>query len=310
VSVGLKTALAATAFLLMTWNSAARAEGALRVCLNEDIPIYSVHRGKDDSGFDLAVAKALAGRLGRTLTVQWFESKLDEGTSTALEANALLSDGLCELVGGYPLIKDSLGTPGAETSKLPGHEGGKPSDRRRRVTLGTLVATRAYHYAPLTVVLSAKAASKKITQLADLDGIKLGVEGGTLADAILMTFGNGRLVDQITHLVPGRNELLPQLEKGEFDATLIELRRFDAYRVEHPNTTLRVTGYYHRIGFNMGFVGLSTEADLIQQVDAAIGNMLQKGEFRALAEAAGMTYLPPRQPEILESVTLVDLYRE
>jgi hypothetical protein len=310
MSSRLKAALSVTALLFFVSGHSARAEDALKVCLNEDIPIYSVHHGKDSSGFDLAVAQAIARRLGRSLTVQWFESKLDEGSSTALESNALLSDGLCQLVGGYPLVKDALGKPGAETSRLPGHEGGKPSDRRRRVTLGALVATQAYHYAPLTVVLSAGAPSKPITRLADLDGIKLGIEGGTLGDAILMTFDNGRLVNRVRHLVPGRSELLPQLEKGEFDATLVELRRFDAYRAEHPDTTLRPSGYYHRIGFNMGFVGLASEAALIEHVDAAIGDMLQKGEFAALAEAADMTYLPPRQPEILESVTLIDLYRE
>ena len=67
----------------------------------------------------------------------------------------------------------------------------------------------------------------------------------------------GRLISRITHLVPGRGELLPKLEKGEYDATLIPLHRFDAYRIEHPDTGIKPSGYYFPIGFNMGFVGLA-----------------------------------------------------
>ena len=94
-------------------------EGTLRVCLNEDLPPYSVRHGNDGAGFDYLIAEALAKRLGQRLAVQWFESKLDEDTSTRIEANALLSDGRCDLLAGYPLVKDELGKPGLETARLP-----------------------------------------------------------------------------------------------------------------------------------------------------------------------------------------------
>ena len=102
-------------------TAARAADEALRVCLDEDLPPLSAHhRGKPDSGFDVALAQAIAERLGRSLKIQWFESKLDEDSSPALEANALLSDGRCSLVGGYALTKDSLVVPGVKTAKLPG----------------------------------------------------------------------------------------------------------------------------------------------------------------------------------------------
>ena len=96
----------------------------LKVCLDEDLPPLSAHhRGAPDSGFDVALAEAIALRLGRPLKIQWFESKLDEDSSPALEANALLSDGRCSLVGSYALTKDSLVVPGIKTAKLPDFEG-------------------------------------------------------------------------------------------------------------------------------------------------------------------------------------------
>lgn len=288
-------------------RAAESSEGALRVCLDENLPPYSVRKGNGGSGFDYLIAEALAKRLGHPLSVQWFESKLDEDSSSSIEANALLSDGRCDLLGGYPLVKDSLGKPGLETARMPDFAGAKPADRRRRVTLGTLVPTKPYHFAALTVVLSGKAPAKAISSLADLDGMNLGIEAGTLGDAILMSYGHGRFISHISHVVPGRGELLPKLESGEFDATIMPLHRFDAYRIEHPETALKPTGYYFPIGFNMGFVGLATAAPLIERVDAALDDMLKTGEPAAFATAAHMTYLPPRQPAILEGITMSDL---
>jgi hypothetical protein len=290
-----------------TATSPGLAREVLTVCLDRNVPISSIADRKDGGGFDFKIAQGVAIRLGRSLRVQWFESEIDEDSSTTLAANALLSAGLCQLVGGYPLVADGLGKPAAATAKLPDYDGKKPSDRSRRVALGELVPSRPYHYAPLTIVLGRAAATRPVSSLADLVGMKIGVEDGTLADAILMLFEDGRLIDNLTHVVPGRGELLPWLERGDYDATLVDLRRFDAYRAAHPATRLRPSGYYYRIGFNMGFVALSTQHELIGQVNAAVDDMLAKAELPGLAQASGMTYLPPRQPDILGHVSLADL---
>ena len=284
-------------------------EDVLRVCLDANVPPWSMYDGAKGGGFDWAVADAVAKRIGRQLALQWFETKPDPDDSTTLAADALLSDRRCRLVGGYPLVESALGKPGMRSARLPDFAGARPNDRGRSIELGILVPSRAYHFAALTIVLGAAAASTQITDLASLEGIKLGVEGGTLADAILMLFGDGRFVNQITHVVPGRSELLPRLEKGEYDATLVELRRFDAYRATHPGTKLTPSGYYLPIGFNIGFVGLSIDQGLIEQVDRAIADMLESIELPALARTAGVTYLPAHQPNVSPEVTLTDLRR-
>jgi Bacterial extracellular solute-binding proteins, family 3 len=304
--------LASAAFICVVHGATApRAEdaneGTLRVCLNEELPPYSVRHGDTGNGFDFLISEALAKRLGRRLAVQWFEAKLDEDSSSAIEANALLSDGRCELLAGYPLTKDTLSKPGFETARMPDFAGARSADRRRRVTLGVLAPTRPYHFAAITLVLGGKAAERRVTSLADLDGVSFGIEAGTLGDAILMSHDHGRFIGQITHMVPGRGELLPGLERGDYEATVMPLHRFDAYRMEHPDTKLKPSGYYFPIGFNMGFVGLASEASLIERVNAALGDMLKEGEPASFALAAHMTYLPPRQPYILEGITMSDL---
>jgi ABC-type amino acid transport substrate-binding protein len=309
--------LAATAatFLLMAVSAvpAIAAGDVLRVCLDEDLPPLSAHhRGMPDSGFDVALAGAVAARLGRPLQIQWFESKLDEDSSPALEANALLSDGRCSLVGSYALTKDSLVVPGVKTAKLPGFEGATSADRRRRVPLGVLAPSQAYIYSPLTIALGPKgierarekARGQNIAGVGDLAGLRIGIESGTLADAILMTFDHGRLIDDITHLVPGRDDLLGALDRGDFDATLLDLRRFDAYRAAHPDTRLAASGYFYPIGANRGYVGLASDPDLLVAVNKVLSDLQAAGTIAELGQAAGLTYLPPREPAILGDVWL------
>jgi ABC-type amino acid transport substrate-binding protein len=303
-------ACGAAAALIAAFTMPAVAAGeVLKVCLDEDLPPLSAHRrGAPDSGFDVALAQAIAEQLGRPLKIQWFESKLDEDSSPALEANALLSDGRCSLVGSYALTKDSLVVPGVKTAKLPGFEGATREDRRRRVPLGVLAPSQAYLYSPLTIALGPKALEKvrdrHIAGIGDLAGLRIGIESGTLADAILMTFDNGRLIDDITHLVPGRDDLLGALERGDFDATLLDLRRLDAYRASHPDTRLAASGYYYPIGANRGYVGLASDPDLLVAVNKVLTDLQTAGTIAELGRAAGLTYLPPREPAILGDVWL------
>ncbi|MBV8919929.1 MAG: transporter substrate-binding domain-containing protein [Bradyrhizobium sp.] len=273
------------------------ADGPLTICLDENLPPLSVHRsGKPDSGFDVALAQAIADRLGRPLRIQWFESKLDEDSSPALEANALLSDGRCALIGGYAFTSDALTVPGVQTAKLPDFEGATRDDRRRRVPLGVLAASKPYVYSPLTVVLGPKVRDRKIAGVGDLAGLRIAIESGTVADAILMTFDNGRLIDDITHLVPGRSDLLGAIDHGEFDATLLDLRRFDAYRATHPGTELAASGYYHPLGTNRGYVALAGEPALLDEINKVLAELQAAGTLAQLGQAAGLTYLAPHEP--------------
>lgn len=296
----MKRWLAVVAVLLATAVAARADDDPLKVCLDENLPPLSLHqRGKPDSGFDVALAQAVAGRLGRPLRIQWFESKLDESSSPALEANVLLSDGRCTLVGSYALTRDSLKVPGVKTAKLPDFEGATRDDRRRRVPVGALAPSQPYVYSPLTVVLGEKARGRKISGVGDLAGLRIAIESGTLGDAILMTFENGRLIDHITHLVPGRHDLLGALNGGEFDATLLDLSRFDAYRAVHPDSRLAASGYYYPIGVNRGYVGLASDPTLIAAVNKALSDLQAAGTIADLAKAVGLTYLPPVEPAIL-----------
>lgn len=287
---------------VLAWAPPGRAEGALEVCLDKAALAAPPKGEAETHGFDHAVARALARRLGRTLAVRWYETETDRDDNPVSQVNALLSDGRCRLVLGQPLFAGAFGRPRAERARLPDHDGAKPEDRRRWVKLGELAAGRGYRFDPLAVVLAPGVARREIRSLADLKDLRLVAEEGTLADAVLMMYGGGVLVGRITHVTPGRG-LFEGMERGEYDATLVELHRLDDHRVRHPGTGLSWSGHAHSIGFNVGPVALAGEAPLVAAVNAAIGEMLAQGELPALARAAGLTYLPPREPNISGTIT-------
>ncbi len=289
------------ALIIPTVTTAAMAaDDVLRICLDENLPPLSAHhRGKPGSGFEVMLGQAVADRLGRKLEIQWYESKLDEDSSPPLEANALLSDDRCSLLGSYAFTEDGLVAPGVKTAKLPDFDGATRDDRRRRIPLGTLVPSKPYMFSTLTVVLGPGAKQRKVADIGDLAGLRLAIESGTLADAILMTFDKGRLINDITHLIPTRDDLLGALEEGKFDATLLDIRRFDAYRAAHPDTKLTASGYSYPIGVNRGYVGLSKAPELLAAVNTVLADLIASGALAELARSAGLTYLPPREPVIL-----------
>jgi ABC-type amino acid transport substrate-binding protein len=151
-------------------------------------------------------------------------------------------------------------------------------------------------------VLGGTVRDHHVAGIGDLAGLRIAIESGTLGDAILMNFGHGRLIDDITHLVPGRSDLLGALDRGEYDATLLDLRRLDAYRAAHPDSRLAATGYYYPVGANRAYVGLASETALIAAVNKALSDLEAKAAIAELARNTGLTYLPPREPLVLGDV--------
>jgi hypothetical protein len=206
----------------------------------------------------------------------------------------------------HPLFASALRRPLAERSRLPNFDGSKPEDRHRWVKLNELRASRGYQFDAMVVVLGPVASDLAVHRLSDVKGLRLGVEEGTLADAILMAYDGGALIPSLTHISRG-GDLFESMERGEFAVTLVELHRFDAYVLRYPGTKLLSSGHYHSIGFNVGMVGLASEASLLHQVDDATGAMLDSDELPVLARAARVTYLPAREPNVRATISSAEL---
>jgi ABC-type amino acid transport substrate-binding protein len=278
----------------------------LRICLQADDPPLSSRGGNAPSGFDVLLSQRIAARLDRPLAIQWFITRNDPDSNPVTEANALLADGHCALVAGYPLVADKLGRPRAATGKLPPFDGAKPEDRRRWITLGKLVPTRAYRFAGITVALAPSQAGRQVRSLQDIAALRIGVTTHGVPDLIATSYRDGALIEHVVHF--NRPEaLLEQLSSGAIDAALLDQRELDAWRLAHPGTRIAATGYVHSFGFNIGFVGLSTSEALIRQVDATLADLLADGSLTNIARSAAMTYLAPRQPEVRAEVAISSL---
>jgi Bacterial extracellular solute-binding proteins, family 3 len=286
-----------------------RAGDPLRFCLDQSTLTASKGDGKSDHAFDVQVVNAVARKMARPAAIQWYQTGSDSDNNPDYEINALLSDGRCDIVAGYPLLASAIQQPVSERAKLPGFAGSKSEDRRRWVKLGELQASHGYRFSPLVVVLGPAASNLTVQRLSDLKGLKLVVDEGTLGDAVLMSNGGGALIPNITHMSPGE-DIFESMERGEYAATLVELPRFDAYVSRHAETRLVSSGHYHSIGFNVGMVGLTTNASLLDQVDDAIKALLGGSELADIAHATHVTYMPPREPNIHEIITAADLKKE
>ena len=166
-----------------------------------------------------------------------------------------------------------------------------------------MVATRAYRFDAITVALSPARAKRPVQSLADLQGFRTGVVIHGLPDLIAMNFRDGQLAEHVVHFDHSR-ALFTQLESDGIDAALIGQREFDAWRMSHPATHVVATAYLHSIGFNIGFVGLATSGALIEHADAILADLIADGSLIAVAQANGLTYLPPRTPNVAPGLVL------
>jgi len=305
--------LAAAALTLGLGLAQARAEN-LTVCLEENTPPFSWKEKNETGGFDLALSRVVAERLGRTLAVQWYEvpeTPENDKPSPSRGKNALLSAGKCDLVAGFPLSAPLLAKE-VDTSRFIEFEGMTKADRGKVVTLDQMAPTRSYHFLPFTVLLAPKNAGRTVKDLDDLAGLVIGSQDGTLADAILMMHSHRRLMRQTMHFTPGKGleqggGLLDRVDHNDVDATLVELNKYDAYKMEHPDTKIGLTGYFYSIGFNVAFVGLKKDQALLDHVSAILNDMLAKNELAPIAAKEHLTWIAPREPEIRERVSLGDL---
>jgi ABC-type amino acid transport substrate-binding protein len=95
------------------------------------------------------------------------------------------------------------------------------------VKLGALMPTAPYRLDTLTVVLADRHGDRPVRKLADLAGMRIGVQTATLADAITMRYEDGVLADWVVH-VPDWHALFAKLKGDEIDAAFVNMRAFDA----------------------------------------------------------------------------------
>lgn len=302
----------AAALLVGLSAPALAAEGAgsdvLSVCLNKDNPPFSISKDGSVGGFDYAVASAVATALGKKLDVKWYEKERRSRGPVSVKTSALINAGVCQLVGGYPLIQSSLDRPNGESTTLPPVDGMPPESRTPRIQGSQLLASSPYHFAGFTVVLGPTVSVQKLGSLDELVPYKIGGRPAGMGDLIAMAYKKGLLSKNAVH-TPVQVEPLDALAKSEFDVTLVESHKFDTYRQENPATPLRASGLYLPVGLNLGFVTTAEHSALLAAVSGAVDALIKSGDIEKIARKSALTFIAPQTPPVRTGLGLDQLIR-
>ncbi len=276
---------------------AAQAAEPLTVCLNKDNqPFSSLKNGKEE-GFDVAVAQAVAKQLNRPLEIKWYAKERRSRVPVSLKSSVLVNAGVCQLVGGFPLVQSSLERPaGTDETMLPPVEGLPDEKRQNPVKGAPLIGGGAYHFAGVTPVLGPQV-KDDIKTLDDLQPYRIRNRPASIGDLIVMAYKQGKLLKNVSH-VDARDEPFDLMARGEFDVTLIEAHKFDMFRAENPQTPLRASGLMLPVGFNLGFATTEQYAGLMKAVDAAVVELAKNGGLAQAAKASNLSWSAPQQPAV------------
>lgn len=295
---------AAVALVLEVGNARAQE---LAVCVAEGNPPLSYDAKGEMRGLDVRVAQAIATELQRPLKIVSFESKYEAESSLSHEVNALLSSGVCELVSGFPLLAGDLGPPTRANARVPDHPGAKRRPQRPWVPLGTLVPSLAYHTISWGLIVREK--SREAATLAEPGDARIGVTAGTMTGSVVMLYRNGRLRPQTVSLSQNQ-DAFEELEAGRIDAILSSFDRYDAWRIAHPASGVRRAAYVHPLRINIGFVARSESRETLAAASRVISRSLADGELQRWADAEGVTWIAPSEPQLSAPIGLMDLVRE
>lgn len=281
-----------------------KTPGTLTACLAKNGGVMSARRAKGGAGMDYEVAAALAAELDVPLEVRWFESEQEEESTPIREIYALLAYEVCDIVPGFALYETSLSAFYNTRAALPRWDD-KPEHlgMEFQIDLEPISVTDPYARMEMGVVYRTPELDRDIEQIADMEGLKLGVEQGTLAGVLTLRQGTQAMAADAVTLNPGP-DFLWQMEQGAFDAALVTIGAYDFHKKQNFVSTLALDEYRHPLGFNISVAMLKRKNGLRDVFDPAIARMIEDGTMAALAEKSGHTYALPHRPWVQAHLTM------
>ncbi|MHA6261792.1 c-type cytochrome [Arenibacterium sp. CAU 1754] len=281
--------------------------GTLTACLAKNGGVMSSRRSHGGVGLDYELVAALADRMDLALDVAWFESEAEEESTPIREIYAMLAYGVCDVIPGFALYETSLSAFYKTRAALPRWDD-RPTHlgREFQVDLEPVSVSDPYARMEMGVVYRTSEFDRDITKVADMEGLRIGVEQGTLPGVLTLRQGTDDMVMNAKTLNPGP-AFLWKMEQGEFDAALVTIGAYDFHKRQNMISTLVLDDYRHPIGFNLSVAVLKRNRDLLDVIDPAINEMIVDGTMAGLAEKSQVTYAPPREPWVLKHLTMRDI---
>ena len=278
--------------------------GTLTACLAKNGGVMSSRRARGGAGMDYEVVAALADQMGLTLAVEWFESEQEEESTPVREAYAMLAYGVCDVYPGFALYETSLDAFFGTRAALPRWDN-RPQylGREFQIDLEPISVSDPYTRMEMGVIYRAAEFDRDIQAIADMEGLRIGVEQGTLSGVLTLRQGSNKMAAEAKTFSPGA-DFLWHMEQGEFDAALVSIGAYDFHKKQNAVSTLTLDEYRHPIGFNLSLAMLRKNRDLLDEIDPLIHAMIDDGRMAALAEKSKFTYGTPRKPGVQRSLTM------
>ena len=290
-----------------TQNALLIKPGTLTACLAKNGGIMASRRAKGGAGLDYEVVRVLAEKMGLSLVVEWFESEQEEESTPVREHYAMLAYQVCDVLPGFALYETSLSAFYKTRGALPRWDN-RPEilTQEFQVDLEPISVSDPYARMEMGVVYRTPEFERNITKISDLEGLRIGVEQGTLAGVLTLRQGTEKMVSDATTFNPGPDYLW-KMEQGEFDASLVTIGAYDFHKKQNAISTLVLGDYRHSIGFNLSIAMLKRNRDLLDQIDPIIHTMIEDGTMEALAKKSKHTYSKPREPWVQKRLTMQDI---
>ena len=281
--------------------------GTLVACLAKNGGVMSGRRAKGGTGLDYELSRALAEALGAALDVRWFESEQDEESTPVKEAYALLAYKVCDIFPGFALYEMFFDDFDVARAALPRWDMRPQSlEQRVHVDLRPISVTHPYARMEMGVVYRNSEFERKIQKISDMEGLKIGVEQGTLAGVLTLRQGTEKMVSDSVTRNPGP-KFLWQMEQGEFDAALTTTGAYDFHKKQNVMSTLILGAYRHLLGNNLSITMLESKKALRDIINPLIDAMVKDGTMAQLGARASHTYAHPRKPWLLPRLTMQTL---
>lgn len=281
--------------------------GTLTACLAKNGGVMSSRRAKGGAGMDYEVMAALADRMDLALAVEWFESEQEEESTPVREAYAMLAYGVCDVYPGFALYETSLSAFFGTRAALPRWDNrSQYLGREFQVDLEPISVSDPYARMEMGVVYRTDAFERDIQAVADMEGLRIGAEQGTLAGALTLSQGSDKMAAGVRTFNPGA-DFLWRMEQSEFDAALVTVGAFDFHKKQNAVSTLVLDEYRHPIGFNLSIALLRRNRDLLDRIDPLIHSMIGDGTMAELAGKSSLTYAVPRQPWVQKRLTMQEI---
>lgn len=282
------------------------ASGKLTACLAKNGGVMSSWRHGGGTGLDYHLSEAIANALGLELHVTWFESEQEEESNPVKELYAMLAYGLCDMAPGVALYETALGPYAGQRAALPRWKD-RPDHlgKEFQVDLENVRLSKPYARMEFAIVVR-EGQRSSFEKLADLEGLTVGVEQGTLPGVLTLRQGTSAITKRAKTYNPGPG-FLWKMETGEFDAALVAVAAYDFHKRQNRITKLRLTDYRHPLGFNLGIAVRADNEALADAVDGFIPKFLADGTLRKAAEKSKLHFAAPKKPDIQRRLTMRDI---